>query len=53
MNITSLNLGALRQRLEETIAWYRSKAPIANPESSLRTDALAPPEDLARPNKKA
>ena len=22
MNTTSLNLGALRQRLEETIAWY-------------------------------
>lgn len=52
MRTTTLDLAELHQRMEEAIAWYLYKAPIANPESDLRTDALAPSEDLTRPTEK-
>lgn len=49
METTSFDLEAFQTRLEETLAWYRAKAPIADPQHDLRTEALAPSANLAHP----
>lgn len=52
MEITSFDLAEFQRRLGETIAWYLSKVPIADPEHGLRTEALAPSGDVAHPTRK-
>ena len=50
---TGFDLNVFQTRLEETLAWYLAKAPIAHPQADLRTEALAPTGDVAHPNKQA
>jgi hypothetical protein len=47
------DLEVLQTRLQETLAWYVTKAPIAHPQDDLRTEALAPSGDVAHPTKQA
>jgi hypothetical protein len=49
MNATAFDLKEFQTRLEETAAWYLSKAPVTDPEYGLRTAALAPPAGFETP----
>jgi hypothetical protein len=51
MELTDFDLELFQTRLEETLAWYLAKAPLADPQADLRTEALTPPGDVAHPNK--
>lgn len=51
MEPNGFDLEVFQTRLEETLAWYLAKAPIADPKTDLRTEALAPTGDVAHPNK--
>ena len=53
MGTGAFDLGAFQTRLEETVAWYLSKAPIADPEYGLRAATLAPPAGLETPTERA
>lgn len=49
METTGFDLEVFQTHLEETLAWYLAKAPIADPQHDLRTAALAPSANLAHP----
>jgi hypothetical protein len=53
METTTFDLAKFQRRLGEAIAWYRSKAPVSDPEHGLRTAALAPPAGLKTPTELA
>jgi hypothetical protein len=54
METTAFDLAEIQRRLGEAIAWYLSKAPVSDPEYSLRTAALTPrARDLETSTEKA
>ena len=52
METTTFDLAEFQRRLGEAIAWYRSQAPVSDPEHGLRTAALAPPAGLVTPTER-